>query len=70
MTGVILQMKHMAINKVDKFPFPTAPDRQSLKAAHQTLINLGALNTNATNTITPLGRSLVFFPVAPRFAKM
>jgi ATP-dependent RNA helicase DHX37/DHR1 len=68
--GVILQMKHMAINKVDKFPFPTAPDRQSLKAAHQTLINLGALNTNATHTITPLGRSLVFFPVAPRFAKM
>jgi len=68
--GVILQMKHMSINKVDMFPFPTAPDKQSLKAAHQTLINLGALNTNDTHTITPLGRSLVFFPVAPRFAKM
>jgi HrpA-like RNA helicase len=28
-----LQMKSMAINKIESFPFPTPPDRMAIKSA-------------------------------------
>lgn len=66
--GVVLQMKSMGIDKVVSFPFPTPPDMIGLKEAHRTLSYLGALDKD--NRLTPLGRSLATFPVAPRYAKM
>jgi ATP-dependent RNA helicase DHX37/DHR1 len=78
--GVVLQMKQMGIERLAKFPFPTPPDRISMKVAHQTLRNIGALEFGQTEElkdqvqddwkITALGRALVNFPVAPRYAKM
>ncbi|KAK4687994.1 ATP-dependent RNA helicase DHX37/DHR1, partial [Tremellales sp. Uapishka_1] len=82
--GVVLQMKSMNIDAVVNFPFPTPPDRFSLKKAEDLLIHLGALeppqNTRMINgksvlgsqggQISELGKQMAGFPVTPRFAKM
>ena len=76
--GVVLQMKCMHIDAVTNFPFPTPPDRQSLKQAEKMLIYLGALeappNTapfgSVGGTVTDIGRTMSLFPLSPRFSKM
>lgn len=67
---LVLQMKAMGIHNVLQFPFPTPPDRQAVKMALNTLVNLGAITEGADEAITALGHVLVRFPVAARFAKM
>ncbi|GAB9472104.1 Atp-dependent RNA helicase [Globisporangium polare] len=67
---LVLQMKAMGIHNVLQFPFPTPPDRQAVKMALLTLVNLGAITEGADEAITALGHVLVKFPVAARFAKM
>ncbi|KAL3664978.1 hypothetical protein V7S43_010153 [Phytophthora oleae] len=67
---LVLQMKAMGIHNVLQFPFPTPPDRQAVKNALATLVNLGAVSPREDEAITGLGRALVKFPVAARFAKM
>ncbi|CAI5741355.1 unnamed protein product [Peronospora destructor] len=67
---LVLQMKAMGIHNVLQFPFPTPPDRQAVKNALATLVNLGAVSPRDDESITGLGRALVKFPVAARFAKM
>ncbi|XP_069817056.1 probable ATP-dependent RNA helicase DHX37 [Dendropsophus ebraccatus] len=80
---LVLQMKSLNIEKVVNFPFPTPPSTDALIAAEELLIALGALQeppkTGRLNTIqknklscpiTPLGRTMASFPVAPRYAKM
>ncbi|KAI0004526.1 P-loop containing nucleoside triphosphate hydrolase protein [Russula compacta] len=76
--GVVLQMKCMHIDAVANFPFPTPPDRQSLRQAERMLTYLGALETppNTTpfsttgGTVTDIGRTMSLFPLSPRFSKM
>ena len=73
-----MQMKCMHIDTVANFPFPTPPDRQSLKQAERMLTHLGALemppNTTplsaAGGTVTDIGRTMSLFPLSPRFSKM
>ncbi|ELU07825.1 hypothetical protein CAPTEDRAFT_170843 [Capitella teleta] len=77
---LMLLMKDMSIDKVVNFPFPTPPDIEALKAAENLLIHLGALQpakqkarskeTELHTVITPLGRAMASFPVAPRYGKM
>lgn len=71
---LMLQMKCMGIDKVVNFPFPSPPDLTQLKVAEEKLILLGALEKPLTNEsvarITPLGKAISVFPVAPRFGKM
>lgn len=67
---LVLQMKAMGIHNVLQFPFPTPPDRQAVKMALHSLANLGAITGGESEAITALGRVLVRFPVAARFAKM
>ncbi|XP_037672932.1 probable ATP-dependent RNA helicase DHX37 isoform X2 [Choloepus didactylus] len=80
---LILQMKALNIEKVINFPFPTPPSVESLIAAEELLISLGALQappktervkqlqqSRVSCPITPLGRTMAAFPVAPRYAKM
>ena len=73
--GIILQMKSMNIDAVSNFPFPTPPDRDSLRRAEKTLVYLGALEASESSSrvggkITELGRSMALFPLSPRFSKM
>lgn len=73
--GIVLTMKSMNIDSVANFPFPTPPDRDSLRRAEKTLVNLGALEAVDTASrvggkITDLGRSMALFPLSPRFSKM
>ncbi|XP_062854362.1 probable ATP-dependent RNA helicase DHX37 [Trichomycterus rosablanca] len=80
---LVLQMKDLNIEKVANFPFPTPPSFEALMAAEQLLISLGALvepprqgravdmeRARLSCPITPLGRAMAAFPVAPRYAKM
>ncbi|KAF9267419.1 P-loop containing nucleoside triphosphate hydrolase protein [Marasmius fiardii PR-910] len=66
--GVVLQMKSMNIDAVVNFPFPTPPDRSSLRKAETILSYLGALDKE--RRVTEMGRSMSLFPVAPRFSRM
>ena len=71
--GVVLQMKCMHLDAVANFPFPTPPDRQSLRQAEKILMYLGALQALpnvAGNTVSDLGRTMSLFPLSPRFSKM
>jgi len=65
----VLQMKSMNIDNVVNFPFPTPPNRESIRVAESLLVNLGALDKEKKH-ITDLGRMMAAFPVAPRYAKM
>ncbi|XP_063820666.1 probable ATP-dependent RNA helicase DHX37 isoform X2 [Pseudophryne corroboree] len=80
---LVLQMKDLNIEKVVNFPFPTPPSADALIAAEELLISLGALKdppkigrlnalqkAKLSSPITPLGRTMASFPVAPRYAKM
>lgn len=80
---LVLQMKDLNIQKVVNFPFPTPPSSEALVSAEQLLISLGALEeppcqgrvvdmerARLSCPITPLGRAMAAFPVAPRYAKM
>ena len=73
--GVVLQMKGMHIDAVVNFPFPTPPDRLSLRKAETILTHLGALTVleNAASPggqITDVGRAMSLFPLSPRFSRM
>ena len=82
--GVVLQMKSIHIDQVVNFPFPTPPDRFSLKKAEDLLTQLGALSSvtstkmvagtqqagSAGGQITEIGKVMASYPVSPRFAKM
>uniref|UniRef100_A0A3Q2QW43 RNA helicase n=1 Tax=Fundulus heteroclitus TaxID=8078 RepID=A0A3Q2QW43_FUNHE len=80
---LVLQMKDLNIEKVVNFPFPTPPSAEALVAAEELLVSLGALEepprsgrmtdlqrAKLSCPITPLGRAMAAFPVAPRYAKM
>ena len=66
--GVVLQLKSLGLPRIDNFPFPTPPDRQSLVKAEQVLAYLGALDGNGK--ITAVGKELQKYPLNPRFAQM
>ena len=67
--GVVLNMKSMGIQTVSNFPFPTAPNRQTLKTAEKLLQYLGALDKEKSQ-ITAMGKRMSLFPLSPRFSKI
>ena len=73
--GVVLQMKSMNIDAVVNFPFPTPPDRTSLRKAETVLVHLGALAPPAGGqmvlggTITEIGKAMSLFPLSPRYSR-
>ena len=66
--GVVLHMKAMGIDHVDRFPFPTAPHAPALKGACVALARLGAL-TKPDGELTTVGASMAQLPVPPRAAR-
>ncbi|KAL4251928.1 hypothetical protein ABKN59_002637 [Abortiporus biennis] len=72
--GVVLQMKSMHIDAVINFPFPTPPDRLSMRKAESILTHLGALTTSSkgigNGEITDIGKAMSLFPLSPRYSRM
>lgn len=66
--GVLLQLKAMNLQNVVNFPFPTPPDRQSLRQAERLLNYLSAINSSGQ--VTQIGRTMSIFPLSPRFSRI
>ncbi|KAK2602412.1 hypothetical protein N8I77_008947 [Diaporthe amygdali] len=66
--GVVLQLKAMNLQHVVNFPFPTPPDRQSLRKAERLLHYLSAVSDSGQ--VTQLGRTMSIFPLSPRFSRI
>ncbi|WVZ73800.1 hypothetical protein U9M48_022071, partial [Paspalum notatum var. saurae] len=62
--GVVLMLKFMCIDKVENFPFPTPPNKESLVEADQCLKTLEALDSSGK--LTPMGKAMAQYPVSPR----
>lgn len=66
--GVVLQLKAMNLQNVINFPFPTPPDKQSLRKAERLLNYLSAIN--GSGQVTQIGRTMSIFPLSPRFSRI
>lgn len=66
--GVVLQLKAMNLQNVVNFPFPTPPDKQSLRKAERLLNYLSAINSSGQ--VTQIGRTMSIFPLSPRFSRI
>lgn len=76
---LVLQMKCLEITNIINFPFPTSPSIESLTAAEDFLVKMGALDEVKTSVsitgrkatiLTQLGHIMAQFPVSPRYARM
>jgi ATP-dependent helicase HrpB len=68
LSEVVLTLKASGVQDLRKFRWLEAPDEQSLAHAEELLHDLGALDKN--NSITPMGRKMLAFPLHPRYARM
>lgn len=64
MESLVLQLKNMTIDNVERFPLPTQPDRDSVLRAQNHLIHLGALEAS-TFSITEFGKKVALLPLSP-----
>jgi ATP-dependent RNA helicase DHX37/DHR1 len=73
---VVLAMKAMHVNEIERFPFPTQPDRSQIKAAIKLLADLGCIDTSdetveaGDGRITRLGSAVAKLPLGIRCGKM
>ena len=65
---VVLTLKAAGVEDLRKFRWLEKPDEISLTHAEELLQDLGALDKN--NSITPIGRKMLAFPLHPRYARM
>ncbi|HEU6448412.1 MAG TPA: ATP-dependent helicase HrpB [Verrucomicrobiae bacterium] len=65
---VVLTLKAAGVEDLRKFRWLEKPDEISLTHAEELLHDLGALDKN--NSITPVGRKMLAFPLHPRYARM
>lgn len=65
---MLLLLKASGINDVTSFDFIDKPSRAAFVGALEQLYALGALNDNGL--LTPLGKKMASFPIAPQFAKV
>ncbi|ORC90732.1 putative ATP-dependent RNA helicase [Trypanosoma theileri] len=68
--SVVLLMKHLGIDNVGSFPFPSPPKENDLKRALSHLTLIGALDSKEERRITTLGRRLIAYPIPPRFSRV
>jgi len=67
LASVILQMTSLRLGDIAAFPFLDPPDRRSVKAGVDLLVELGALDGGR---LTRVGRRLAQIPADPRLARM
>ncbi|KAG6745055.1 hypothetical protein POTOM_051697 [Populus tomentosa] len=66
--SIVLVLKSMHIDKVEKFPFPTPPEAAALVEAERCLKTLEALDN--TGRLTSLGKAMACYPMSPRHSRM
>lgn len=64
MEGLVLQLKNMTIDNVERFPLPTEPDIGQIIKAQTNLYHLGILEKN-TLRITKFGTKVASYPLTP-----
>ena len=67
--GVVLLLKSIGVDNVVNFPFPSAPEDASLRAAQKCLIALSAID-KSDGSLTDMGRAMAKLPVSPRHSRM
>ncbi|XP_059166175.1 ATP-dependent RNA helicase DHX33-like isoform X2 [Physella acuta] len=73
LASVVLQLMALGISDVSTFDFMDKPAPESINAALEELVLLGALERQANSDmlkLTTLGRQMAAFPLDPRFAKV
>ncbi|MDC4232442.1 DUF3418 domain-containing protein [Actinomyces sp. B33] len=75
LASVILQMASLGLGEVTDFPFLDAPDRRAVRDGVQLLVEIGALEPDATagaggHRLTRIGRDLARLPIDPRLGRM
>ncbi|RYY74941.1 MAG: ATP-dependent RNA helicase HrpA [Gammaproteobacteria bacterium] len=68
LAAVILQMLHLRMGDIHKFPFIDAPDHRLISDGYKLLEELQAVNSK--NQLTPVGTQLSKLPLDPRLARM
>jgi len=68
LASVILRMKVLGLDDVDKFPFVDAPHPRAVADGYHLLQELGALDDD--RALTKVGRALARLPLDPRLARM
>ncbi len=64
MEGLVLQLKNMSIDNVERFPLPTEPDAEQIRKAQDNLCHLGILE-KSTFRISEFGRKVAAYPLTP-----
>jgi len=67
--GVVLLLKSIGVDNVVNFPFPSAPEDASLRAAQKCLVALSAID-KSDGSLTEMGRAMAKLPVSPRHSRM
>ena len=68
LAAVILQMQHLRLGDIGKFPFIEPPSHKQIRDGYQLLEELSLVDQNGA--ITALGRDISGLPVDPRLARM
>lgn len=68
LAGVVLKLKAMGVEDVERFPFAEPPGTRLIKDAYLVLQEVGALD--GERALTPQGARLARFPVDPRLARV
>ncbi|MFH0342639.1 MAG: ATP-dependent RNA helicase HrpA [Chromatiales bacterium] len=68
MAAVILKLRALGMEELERFPLLDAPDSRAIKAGYKLLEELSA--TDAAKRLTALGRQLARFPVDPRIGRI
>lgn len=72
LAGVILRMKSLGLDEIERFPFVDAPTGRAIADGYQALQEIGAIQAQAdlSHVITPIGEALARLPLDPRVGRM
>lgn len=68
LAGVILRMLALGLGEIERFPFLEMPDPRAITDGWQELLELNAIDEQ--RHLTPIGRSMVLWPVDVKLARM
>ena len=68
LAAVVLQMLHLGLGNVERFPFIEPPDNRLIRDGYRLLSELGAVDEQ--EKLTRLGRRMSAFPIDPTLSRM